>query len=268
MPTPVDPALQVFWQDVGYLGDRVQAGANLLYEATVREHRAQERNRDDGWQAVNETLRAIIEGLEAGIIAPVSIITDFDAARVCSLLGFPKANFDLYWPLIAAELKARRIHTRPLLIALWATIARETGSFRPIAGRPNAVTGVTYGPRGFIQLATEVNYKSYTGYIQRDSRFKGINLLTDPDRASDPALAAWIAAEFVNRGGMPQHAATAYAARTDEERWRRVRAIVFAPAYLTNPTERLRVQLNRDAHFPAFYRDVQALLANESAIFS
>jgi hypothetical protein len=274
----VDPQLLAFQKDVGFLGDTTQAGPNLLFSATVRHRRqldVEARSKQNAWRDENRTIAQLIGGLDAGTIRMPSLggITSFNADLLCGLLGFDKKNFGTYWPLIETELRKRNIHSKPLLIGLWANILVEVGpGFRPIKGAPNAATGVIYAPRGFIQLATETNYVTYTSNIQADPRFRGYDLVSNPDLALEPALSAWVTAEFAKRGKMPERATAAYQARTDEELWLKVRAIVFAPAYNASTiTEAYRAKLRRqllaEGAFKRFYAAVQKLLASESSLF-
>jgi hypothetical protein len=267
----VDPQLLAFQKDVGFLGDTTQAGPNLLFSATVRHRRqldAEARSKQNAWRDENRTIAQLIGGLETKVqTAVLDVIKDFNADLVCHLLNFPKANFAKYWPLIAAELRARNIHTRPLLIGLWCNIMRESGSFLPIQGAGGVGVDAGYGPRGFIQLYGRENYRSYTRLLNAVPRFKGLDLVNNPDQALIPEVAAWITAEFALRGEMHIRAKLAYDARSDEDLWRKVRAIIFRPAYVFNNDPKLRAEINGEGHFRGFYSGVQALLDHEGQVF-
>jgi hypothetical protein len=143
------------------------------------------------------------------------------ADHVAAATGCPQRNVAAHWPNILAALEAFGIASLPVQIAAAATVAVETRSFQPIrerranpAKQPALwATQERYWPsgyygRGFIQLTGRDNYQVFGDLL-------GVDLLSQPDLALDPAISARIFAEYFRR----QRVAEAAEARD----WSRVR---------------------------------------------
>lgn len=85
-----------------------------------------------------------------------------------------------------------------------ATIKHEcANTFHPIAeygkgkgrsyGAPDPETGQTYYGRGFVQLTWKANYQKFSGIL-------GIDLVNEPDRAMEPAVAYSILSTGMRQG--------------------------------------------------------------------
>lgn len=115
--------------------------------------------------------------------------------------GCKLADVQENWPLILGALAMRGMDSLASQIGVAATVAVETGSFRPIRERmadhlrqPElAKRQDEYKPwigRGYVQLTWKKNY-------QRMESVLGINgLVAHPDLALEPANAAAILAEY------------------------------------------------------------------------
>ncbi|WP_319798338.1 glycoside hydrolase family 19 protein [Nitrobacter sp.] len=89
-------------------------------------------------------------------------------------------------------------------------------------GRPDPVTGKAYYGRGFVQLTWKSNYQKMSGVV-------GVDLVTHPERALEPAIAAAILFEGMEHGdftgvGLPRY----FNATT--ENWNGARAIINGDA--------------------------------------
>jgi hypothetical protein len=123
--------------------------------------------------------------------------------RLAAATGCPAANVAANWPLLHAALAARGISDRPVQVAAAATVAVETGSFLPIPewadgseyegradlGNTQPGDGRRFKGRGYIQLTGRANYLAY-------GRQLGLDLVSDPDGALDPTVAARVLAEY------------------------------------------------------------------------
>lgn len=130
-------------------------------------------------------------------------------AQVAAATGRPVARVGPGWLACQSALLARGPATDAGLAAFAATLDVETGgAWAPLtehadgsAYEGRAALGNTVpgdGPRfrgrGYIQLTGRANYATY-------GQAFGVDLLTDPDRANDPALAARIAARYWDVSG-------------------------------------------------------------------
>lgn len=145
----------------------------------------------------------------------------WSAATIARISGCPLPAVRTNWPLIVAALQEFLIADRPVQMAAIGTIAIETAStFEPVREafwmseewrRANLRYYPWYG-RGFTQLTWEDNYRVYGELISED-------LLSDPDRAMEPRIAARVmAAYFANHGGGPLIPAAARAGNLTEVR--------------------------------------------------
>jgi hypothetical protein len=126
--------------------------------------------------------------------------------QIADATGCPVDNVREQWPRLAAALDGRGILDRPVALAAIATVAVETGSFRPIPeyasgweyegradlGNTEPGDGPRYRGRGLIQLTGRANYRAYGAIL-------GVDLEGDPDLALDPDTSAGVfAAYFTN----------------------------------------------------------------------
>ena len=131
--------------------------------------------------------------------------------------GAPLGNIQAYLPPILAALRAQALADNAMTLVALATVATETGFFQPISegvSKYNTSQGATHlfdlydhrldlgnnGPpdgerykgRGFVQLTGRSNYLYFGHKIGL-----GDLLLTDPDKANDPVIAAQLLAFFL-----------------------------------------------------------------------
>lgn len=126
------------------------------------------------------------------------------AARIATATGRPLAAVTRAWPALLAAAQSYGVADDRSLVAFAATIDVETaGTWRPITeyasgaayegradlGNTLAGDGVRYKGRGYIQLTGRANYRAYGSAA-------GVDLVAQPERANDPAVAAEIAARF------------------------------------------------------------------------
>jgi peptidoglycan L-alanyl-D-glutamate endopeptidase CwlK len=133
----------------------------------------------------------------------------------------PVGNISLNLPLVLNAMKQARIADRTMILLALAIISAECESFTPCTeqqsmyntssgGKPfdlydNQATlgnqggqdGEKYRGRGYVFLTGRINYL-------RMSQALGIDLVADPRKASDPAIAAKILAQFLQaqQGGL------------------------------------------------------------------
>ena len=110
-------------------------------------------------------------------------------------------NVRANWPLVCDALARAEINSPSVQAGMAATIAIETGNFQPVKEKEskNPASAVYkaqrryypsgYYGRGYIQLTWKDNYKAAGLAL-------GVDLLSKPDLALDPAISARIAAWF------------------------------------------------------------------------
>lgn len=143
---------------------------------------------------------------------------------IVSKLGAPAQAVSLYWPLIVAGLEEFGINTPLVQVAAAATVMVETGRFAPIKERhadalkqpalwklQERYYPTGYYGRGFVQLTWRDNY-------QRAGAKLGIDLLSKPDLALDPTIAARLLALYFKENGVADAA--------ESRDWRAVRRLV------------------------------------------
>jgi len=144
---------------------------------------------------------------------PVSVTPD---AVAYMFPHTPQANIARYLPFIINALKENELLYPKMLLMALATIRAETESFRPISegmsehntspggepfdlydfrddiGNTGPPDGSLFKGRGFVQLTGRSNYTKY-------SRLLGLgdDLVTDPDLANDPIIAAQLLTAFL-----------------------------------------------------------------------
>jgi hypothetical protein len=142
-------------------------------------------------------------------------------SQVLGLYG-PIDNVRTNWPFVEAALEKHSIDDLPTRIACLATIAVETGCFSPIKerggpayfkkmyetnehvakmlGNSEPGDGARFRGRGFVQITGRANYANY-------GRAIGVDLVSNPDLALDPKIAAEILALYFRDHKIPALAA-------------------------------------------------------------
>jgi len=143
----------------------------------------------------------------------------FDAQVVSAMCpGAPLGNIGRYLPAIIEAMTEAQLVDRTMLLMAVATICAETGRFAPLDEfrsryntSPNARApyfdlydhrrdlgnrgphdGASYKGRGFVQLTGRANYQRYSRALGL-----GDTLLTEPERANEPLIAARVLARFL-----------------------------------------------------------------------
>lgn len=129
--------------------------------------------------------------------------------QIAKLLNTSVVNVTRNWHLVKGQLGAHGIYSQACAIAALATIRVECPPFRPIKEYGSAALhnleydrrtdlgntaaadgdGEKYCGRGFIQITGRANYEFY-------SKALNIDLVSSPDLALEPAIAAKIFARF------------------------------------------------------------------------
>lgn len=128
----------------------------------------------------------------------------------------PSRNIQTNLPFVLNSLVASDMADKAMVLMALATIRAETEGFQPInegksrfntspnghpfdlydnrrdLGNQGAPDGDRYKGRGFIQLTGRANYSQHGQAIGM-----GDGLITDPDQANDPAIAAKLLASFI-----------------------------------------------------------------------
>ncbi|MCP3711418.1 peptidoglycan-binding protein [Paraburkholderia sp. CNPSo 3274] len=128
----------------------------------------------------------------------------------------PIGNIKSNLPSVLSALVQSRISDKPMVLMALATVRAEVECFEPIAegasrfntspsgrlfdlydnrkdlGNRGAPDGAAFKGRGYIQLTGRVNYQTYGPKLSTP-----IDLVSDPDRASDPTVAAELLALFL-----------------------------------------------------------------------
>lgn len=132
--------------------------------------------------------------------------------------GAPLANIKANWPHVRNALQDARLESAMIVAYALATIAAETAGFAPISegksrynseakpfdkyegrarlGNTQPGDGRAFRGRGFVQLTGRHNYTRYGARL-------GLDLVSDPDKANDPATAAQLLAMFIADRELP-----------------------------------------------------------------
>lgn len=186
----------------------------------------------------------------------------WSADTICRITKCPLANIREHWPLIAASLKRRGLWERDIARGVLATVAIETAStFLPLHeyGTPADWIGYSGGPlyagRGYLQLTHDYGYRAAGQAL-------GLDLLGNPDRAMEPAVAADVLAWYFASKTIPSKDGSrrwtlAQLCREQDWEWvrkavqggtaglERLQQIVSALGDVTNVTNVLRVTEDR-----------------------
>ena len=146
------------------------------------------------------------------------------AAHISQITGAPRGNVEDCWPALVAALDEQGIRSDMVEVAMAATVAVETGIFRPLRERladkrhqlKLYTTQMRYWPsgyygRGYIQLTWEANYRAMGLALNLD-------LLGHPELACRPDVAARILAYYFRHEGVAKAA--------DVRDWARTRRLV------------------------------------------
>jgi peptidoglycan L-alanyl-D-glutamate endopeptidase CwlK len=128
----------------------------------------------------------------------------------------PIANIRTNLPFVLAALSADSLGDKDMLLMALGTIRAETGSFKPISegisrfntsagghpfnlydnrsdlGNRGVPDGASFKGRGFVQLTGRANYTKFSAEIGM-----GDKLVSQPDLANDPNIAAQLLARFL-----------------------------------------------------------------------
>ncbi len=146
-------------------------------------------------------------------LPPLAIVLDKDAVRRLFPATKP-SNIARYLPYVAAALQALNLTDRSMVCAALGTIRAESEGFLPISEFPSQFNtkpgmapfsaydgrkalgntqpgdGAKFKGRGFIQLTGRANYTDHGQQL-------GIDLLSNPDLANAPEVAAMLLATFL-----------------------------------------------------------------------
>ena len=142
-----------------------------------------------------------------------------DAVSISRILGpfGPLANVAANWPLVEDAFDRRGMYSPRTAVAAIATVGVECGNFYPVKerggpayltdlyewrtdlGNIQAGDGARFRGRGFVQITGRANYTHFGAEIGKD-------LVTNPDLALEPAIAAEILALFFHERRIPQFA--------------------------------------------------------------
>jgi peptidoglycan L-alanyl-D-glutamate endopeptidase CwlK len=153
------------------------------------------------------TIRQLHATAALPTITPVQVEPIFPATR--------PANIAANLPHVIAALTAAGLTDTPMILMALATIRAETASFLPIAevlsrfntspgghpfdlydhraglGNQGPPDGASFRGRGYVQLTGRANYTRYAAELSLD-------LVTQPELACDPAIAARLLAHFLD----------------------------------------------------------------------
>ncbi|MGD0134913.1 MAG: peptidoglycan-binding protein [Bryobacteraceae bacterium] len=159
----------------------------------------------------------------------LSVIPDITVEIATRMLpSAPRANVERNLPLVLNALVASELADKAMILMSLATIRAETGSFLPICegqshfntspggqpfdlydaradlGNQGPPDGELFKGRGFIQLTGRANYALHGNAIGL-----GHQLITHPDLANDPGIAARLLASFLKTNEQKIRAALA-----------------------------------------------------------
>lgn len=146
-----------------------------------------------------------------GALAAIGIpLSDEEVAKAT---GAPLENVKANLPYVVAALKEHGITSEDAVISVLATIAVETGNFKPITefasgdayegrkslGNTQPGDGRRFKGRGYIQITGRYNYEKYGKQL-------GVDLVNNPALALDPKISAQILALYFKDRNIPAKA--------------------------------------------------------------
>jgi putative chitinase len=159
----------------------------------------------------------------------LSLIPDVTVEMATRMLpSAPRANVERNLPLVLNALVASQLADKAMILMSLATIRAETGLFSPISegqshfntspgghpfdlydsradlGNQGPPDGEFFKGRGFIQLTGRANYALHGNAIGM-----GNQLISNPDLANDPGIAARLLASFLKTNEQKIRAALA-----------------------------------------------------------
>lgn len=244
----INEDLKGFLADTGISLERDKPAPHRVYAATAANMAQGYKDSRDAWNQEAAEISAIIsqflhpKPLPAPATVGGGVVDDIDVVECARIMGSNADNMRAYWPLIAQALRQEGIYNKLVVIGVLATITVESRTFKPIGEySPNAANisgGIKYKGRGFIQLTHDYNYRSYGKHL-------GIDLLGDPERANEPAIAARVLAKYFKDRKTAQYAM--------QQNWEEVRRSVNG-----RPRDKWDI----------FYPVIVKLLASQAAIKS
>ncbi len=178
----------------------------------------------------------------------------FTADVIAALLHAPAGNVAAHWPLVLQALEALDILDASTEVAAIATIGAESYLFAPEKeqgtdayfrrryefdrglGNVEPGDGARYCGRGFVPLVGRAQYARF-------GKLVGEDLVGNPERALDPAVAARILAYDFMLKGVPKAAAeqdwvkVRRLAHGDLEGWKRFNGLLKALARQSQPPQ-------------------------------
>ena len=162
------------------------------------------------------TLAALKQTTAPPLPSVLGLMTPASVSKMFPLT--PLANIKRNLPFVLAALDEAALHDRLMVLAALATIRAETESFEPVAegksryntspdakshpydlydfrkdlGNNGPPDGAKFCGRGYVQLTGRINYAAYGKAVG----LKG-QLVTNPELASDPAIAGKLLARFL-----------------------------------------------------------------------
>jgi hypothetical protein len=132
----------------------------------------------------------------------------WSATEIAGATNCPQAAVESNWPAIYAELRRRGVAAQNVCAGALGTIAVETAhTFAPVqeafwlddAWRHANLRYAPHWGRGYVQLTWEYNYRAYGEAL-------GVDLISSPDRAMEPEIAAATLAEYFVRAKVAEAA--------------------------------------------------------------
>jgi putative chitinase len=206
-------SLQQALRDKGFNPGEIDGDFGPATEAAVIAFQTSEGLLADG-KVGSKTLAALELEIEPED-ARADVTSSFTVSVVSKMSpSSPIKNIKTYLPNILSELKAVGLDDRDMVLIAIATIRAETEGFIPIdefesrfntppngspfslydnrkdLGNKGSPDGVNFKGRGFVQLTGRDNYTRIGQQI-------GVDLITSPEKANDPVIAAKILARFL-----------------------------------------------------------------------
>jgi putative chitinase len=209
--------LQQRLRDAGFSPGPIDGDFGPQTQAAVRRFQAANGLDVDGWVGP-QTWRALQgqPGTEPPTPGTTPALDQATQAARAMVPGASGKNIDTYLKPILDELQARGIGDKDMVLMALATVRVETAGFEPISeyvskyntsnggrgqpfdryegradlGNTEPGDGARFKGRGFVQLTGRANYATIGKQI-------GVDLISNPELANDPQVAAKILAQFL-----------------------------------------------------------------------